>query len=202
MSRNPNSVGHWCHCKMYPQQCRDLGEFLSWKIGPPTGRMGPGLRECVTLCWILNHSPRVKLSTRSLRTLALVFWWKKDCLCGRWKSSAGGKWTHASGELTHLHVYPLTVFRKRNKNVWTAHRFIVLQDESPDESLTNMYINLDLTVMTKTTHMWKGGGGGGRPRLEKGSNPSEQLEQIPAEAPCLIYQKQLGSLDQTAAWLL
>lgn len=104
----------------------------------------------------LNHSSRV--SSKPRVTSFLI---EERSPVWLLDETSWGKWTHAAVEFTHLHAYPLTVLRKRNKNVWTAHRFIVLQDESPANSLLNMYINPDLTVMTKTTRMW-----GKRPRRE------------------------------------
>lgn len=45
--------------------------------------------------------------------------------------------------------------------------------------ITNMYINPDLTVMTKTTRMWE------KTTTGEMEQQSEQLEPIPAEIPLL-----------------
>lgn len=45
--------------------------------------------------------------------------------------------------------------------------------------MTNMYINPDLTVMTKTTRMWE------KTKTGEMWQPSEQLEPIPAEISLL-----------------
>lgn len=122
-------------------------------IHTTTGRTGPGLRESLTSCWISTTVPEWARNQVSAYTDMSILIEERSPVWSLDESS-WGKWTHVAVEFTHLHAYPLTVLRKRNKNVWTAHRFLVLQDESPDNSLINMYINPDLTAMSKTTCMW------------------------------------------------
>lgn len=161
MSRNPNSVGHWCHYKMYPQQCRDLRVSVL-NTHSTTGRTGPGLRECLTSCWISTTVPEWPLNQRSVYT-------DTGFLCGPARVNEH-MWQYSSP------ICMLTLGQCHKKEIKMLDLLIVLQDESPD-SLINMYINPNLTVMSKTPHIW-----GKRQRRKKWSNLNEQLEQIPAEA--------------------
>lgn len=143
MSRNPNSVGHWCHYKMYPQKCRVLWEFLSWTY-PTTGRNEPGLKECLTSCWILTTDPEWAVTQESAYP-DMSFLIKEWSPVWRLDESSWVKWTHVVGEFTHLHAYLLTVLQKRNKNVWTSHRFFSFTKwesrNQPDKHVHKFWFN-------------------------------------------------------------